>query len=213
MLSPIAIATWLSFCVPWAEPRLAAALIDAGSSGEPYMIADAAGRVEISASQTEAIQYLRARREKSDPDSKVEHTELYLGLTQIPLSALHALAIEPEVVLDKCANLEIGYTLFLNAYQLADKAEKNPWKRIALTYNYFRSNQKSYETSYSTAAIDYLKSGRWVLPANMTSGLYQSVAAEWSAGLASRQAMRQSSNPSSILIASRALSDEIRKSY
>lgn len=213
MLSPVALATWISFCIPWAEPSLTTALIEAGSGREPFLIADAGARKDIGRTQTEALDLLRARLRPAEPPSAPVFEELYIGLTQIPISAMRELAIDPEVALDICANLEIGYTLFLGAHQLAEKTEKNPWKRTSLAYNYFRTREKKYDTPYSTRATDYLKSGKLTLPATMNDTLYHAIAAEWSSGLASRHAMRQTTNPSSVLIASRNMADNARKQH
>ena len=64
------------------------------------------------------------------------------------------------MAIDKCANLEIGYTLFLSAYEEAGKKEKSPWKRLSAAYNYYRTGVLAFDTPYSKRATDYLMSGK-----------------------------------------------------
>lgn len=189
MLSPVALATWISFCVPWAEPRLAAALVIAGSGGDAYAIADVTGRLDTPTTHAAAIEKLRSRT-STDPANATQPTKpLYLGLTQIPLISLRTLSISPELALEKCANLEIGYSLFLHAYDAASKIEKDPWRRTALAYNYYRTGEKSFSTPYSKSAIDVLKAGNFANPASFNDPLRNIIAAEWSSGLLTRHAM------------------------
>jgi hypothetical protein len=204
MLSPIAIATWISFCVPWAEPRLAAALIDAGSGGEPFVITDSAGKAFVAKNQAEAIHHLR---NNSDPG------ERFLGLTQIPSSALAPLGLNPEHVLDKCTNLEVGYHLLTLAYEHAQKVEKSPWKTVSVAYSYYRNRQVLIDTPFARKATDHLMKAPIVQPAPMGSPLRHSIMAEWSAGLASRQGSLTRSPTLSALVESEALSQWARRQY
>ena len=209
MLTPVAIATWISFCVPWAEPRLLAALIEAGSAGDPYLIADDADGRNSPATQAAAIKTLRKRVAQEASPNKGSNA-LYLGLTQLPTRSLPALGVSPEVAIDKCANLEIGYTLFLSAYEEAGKKEKSPWKRLSAAYNYYRTGVMALDTPYSKRATDYLMSGKVIAAAAMTDPLYHSVAGEWSAGMATRHAMRPATDPAAVLIASGQLAQRTR---
>lgn len=201
MLSPIAISTWIAFCIPWAEPRLAAALIAAGSEGEPFLVTDGKDLRFAGKSAAESIRFLRSRT--ADPAGET----LYLGLTQIPSFALKEIGIAPEIALDKCSNLEIGYTLFLGAHSHASTVEKSPWKTTSVAYAYFRTRQTVIDAPYAKKATDYLMKEPLVPPAGMNDPIYHAVAAEWSAGMASRHSMRNPDPGKSLL----ALSGDIAK--
>lgn len=195
MLSPVALATWISFCTPWAEPRLLSALVAAGSEGEPFLVADAGGTTRVGRTLAEGIGHWRALQPKG---------EAYVGLTQIPVSRLASLGIHPETALDICANLEIGYHLLTSSYEMATKVEKSPWKTISVTYAIYRTNQPSIDSPYARKATDHLMKARPAAPAPLGSPLRHAIMAEWSAGLAMRQAARhQAPLPSPLTEASR----------
>lgn len=213
MLSPIAIATWIAFCIPWAEPRLAASLISAGSEGEPYLVTDGSGKSFVGKSPADGIRYMRQQAAESKAQSTPDTPPLYIGLMQIPSFALKQLGVDPEVAMDKCSNLEIGYTLFVAAHNHAGSVEKSPWKTLSVAYAYFRDRQNLIDTPYAKKATDYLMKAAIVAPAGMNDPIYHSVAAEWSAGLASRHSMRNGEPGKSLLVTSDDLTKWARMKY
>ncbi len=213
MLSPIALSTWIAFCIPWAEPRLAAALVTAGSAGEPYLVAGTNDEKFVGKTPAESVRYIRKRKSDAADTNKPAPTTLYIGLTQIPSFALQELGIDPEIALDKCSNLEIGYSIFLAAYSHAQTVEKSPWKTTSVAYNFYRNRQNVIDTPYAKRATDYLMQGTIVYPAGMNDPIYHSVAAEWSAGLAARHGMRVQQPGPSLLAESNEISQWARKKY
>lgn len=204
MLSPVAIATWISFCIPWAEPRLAAALVEAGSGGEPFVITEANGSPFKTATYAEAVRYARQLKPSG---------EVYLGLAQVPLSALNRMGLGPEHALDKCGSLELGYTLFLDAYAQAGKTEKSPWKTVSVAYSIYRDGQKLIDTPFGKKATDFLMKGTYAAPAAMDNPLRHGIVAEWSAGLASRQNAQNPSGKLSMLAEAEAIARWSRTRY
>lgn len=204
MLSPVEIATWVALCIPWADPRLASALVEAGSGREAYLVAEDTKPEFIGQTPRETILHLRAQS-KDAAANKSPPVQQYIGLMQIPTSALRDLGLESEAAIDKCTNLTVGYQLFLSAYDYAGKVEKSPWKRTAVAYNFYRNRQTAIETEYSKRAIDYLMKAPVNLPANMTAPIYHAVMAEWSAGLAYRHGTRQSQPRASLLAEAEAI--------
>jgi hypothetical protein len=198
MLSPVEIATWVALCIPWAEPRLASALVEAGSGREAYLVTEDAKPAFTGRTPRETIMHLRAQSKEANA-SKSPPLQQYIGLMQIPTSALRDLGLESEAAIDKCTNLAVGYQLFLSAYDYAGKVEKSPWKRTAVAYNFYRNRQTVIESEYSKRAVDYLMKAPETMPANMADPIYHSVMAEWSAGLANRQGSRQSQPRVSLL--------------
>lgn len=213
MLSPVALSTWIAFCVPWAEPRLAAALVAAGSAGEPYLVVDANDQKFVGKTPSESVRFIRKRTAKPTDTAKTAADTLYIGLTQIPSFALRELGIDPEIALDKCSNLEIGYSIFLAAYSHAQTVEKSPWKTTSVAYNFFRNRQSVIDTPYAKRATDYLMQGTVVSPAGMNDPIYHAVVAEWSAGLAARHAMRIQQPGPSLLAESSEITQWARKKY
>ena len=204
MLSPLALATWISVCTPWAEPRLLTALVVAGSGGDAFMITDGSEQPYIGNSQAEAVQHFRRLKPEG---------ELFIGLTQIPTSKLIALGLHPETALDTCSNLEIGYFLLTQAHKQASTVEKTPWKTVSVAYSIFRSGKVMIETPFARKATEYLMSGATVSPAPSTSPLRHGILQEWSAGLATRHAARYSAPRFAPLTESAMLADWSRKRY
>ena len=198
MLSPVEIATWVALCIPWADPRLASALIEAGSGGEAYLVTMDAEPAFTGRTPRETIMHLRAQSKDANA-GKLPPLQQYIGLMQIPTSALRDLGLESEAAIDKCTNLVVGYQLFLSAYDYAGKVEKSPWKRTAVAYNFYRNRQTVIETDYSKRAVDYLMKAPDSTPASMTDPIYHAVMAEWSAGLANRHGSRQNQPRVSLL--------------
>lgn len=198
MLSPIEIATWVALCIPWADPRLASALVEAGSGREANLVADDVKPAFIGRTPRETIMHLRAQSKDAAAQNAIP-AQQYIGLTQIPATALRDLGLESEAAIDKCTNLAVGYQLFLSAYDYAGKVEKSPWKRTAVAYNFYRNRQTVIETEYSKRAVDYLMKAPIIMPAAMTDPIYHAVIAEWSAGLANRHSGRQSQPRMSLL--------------
>jgi hypothetical protein len=204
MLSPLAVATWISICTPWAEPRLLAALVTAGSGGEPFMINAGTDQAYIGKSQADAIRYFRQLKPAG---------EVYLGLTQVPLSKLTALGIHPETALETCGNLEIGYHLFNTAHEQAEKSEKSPWKTTSVAYSIYRTGQIVVDSPFGKKATDYLMKSEVIHPASINSMLRHSIMAEWSAGIASRQASRHTRPRLAPLLESAAIVEWARNHY
>lgn len=196
MLTPIAVATWISMCIPWAEPRLAAALVAAGSGGEPLMIANAKGEPLVAKSLLEARAKLKELPAKD---------EVFIGLMQIPASSLDKAGIARDAALDTCGNLEIGYQLLTQSHAIAEKAERSPWKVLSIAFNHYRDGKILIDTPYSRKVVDYLMKSRVVDPAPSNSPLRHEVVAGWSAGLANRVASRTSSPRPSVLSESVAI--------
>lgn len=204
MLSPIAVATWISICTPWAEPRLLAALVAAGSGGEPYLISSATAPLFVGASYADVIRHFRQMKPSG---------EVYLGLAQIPLSKLKALGIHPETALETCGNLEIGYHLLNSAHEQAEKSEKSPWKTVSVAYSIYRSGQIIVDSPFGKKATDYLMKSEFAQPAPINSLLRHGIMAEWSAGLASRQAGRHTEPKLTPLLESTAIAAWARSHY
>ncbi len=204
MLSPVALATWISLCTPWAEPRLLTALVVAGSAGDPYLITDAADKPLASGSPKDALRVLRQLPAGS---------EAYIGLTQLPVSKLAALGLHPEAALDPCGNLEVGYQLLLNARAEAGKVEKSPWKTVSVAYSLYRSGKAVIDGPFARKATDHLMKGTTVAPAPLGSPLRYSILAEWSAGLAMREAARYGTPRPAPLVHSLAVARWARSQY
>lgn len=204
MLSPLVLATWISICTPWAEPRLLVALVMAGSGGEAFMVSDAAGQNFIGKTQAETSLHLRELK-PSD--------ELYIGLTQIPVSKLTTLGLHAETALDICSNLEIGYHLLTEAHMLAGNKEKSPWKRISAAYSIYRTGKAAIDSPFGRKATDYLMQAATLAPAPMNSPLRHALMSEWSSGLATRQANRYSTPQLSPLVESAAISSWARAQF
>lgn len=204
MLSPLALATWISICTPWAEPKLLTALVVAGSGGVPFLITEASGQSFEAKSQAELTTHYRQLKPEG---------EQFIGLTQIPASRLIAIGLHPEVAMDVCMNLEIGYHLFTIAHEQASKVEKSPWKTVSVAYSIYRSGQAVLDSPFARKATDHLMSGATLAPAPLNSPLRHGIIAEWSAAMATRQAGRYSSPRFSPLLESAAISEWARKQY
>lgn len=204
MLSPIAVATWISICTPWGEPRLLAALVTAGSGGQPYMISNANETLFVGKSSADAIRYFRQLKPSG---------EVYLGLAQVPLSKLKTMGIHPETALETCGNLEIAYHLFNAAHEQAEKSEKSPWKTTSVAYSIYRNGQIMVDSPFGKKATDYLMKSEFVQPASINSLLRHSILAEWSAGLASRHASRHTEPKLAPLLESTAIVAWARSHY
>lgn len=204
MLSPVAIATWISFCIPWAEPRLAAALVEAGSGGEAFLVAEANGQPFAAKTHAEAVRHVRQLKPSG---------EVYLGLAQVPLSSLNRMGLGAEHALDNCSSLELGYAMFLEAYEQARKVEKSPWKTLSVAYSIYRTRQKAIDTPFGKKATDFLMKGSMVNPAPSGSPLRHGIAAEWSAGLVSRQSIQNAGKKSTLLTESEAITRWARDHY
>lgn len=161
-----------------------AALVAAGSDNRPYLIRTAAGSEYAGKSTADAINHLR---NKVKPDDG----ETYLGIAQIPASRLKAMGINPETALDICASLEIGHLLLADAYGKASRIEKSPWKTVSAAYSIFRDGKASIDSPFAKKATSYLLSGATTPPAGPDHPMRHAIIAEWSAGMASRQASRQ----------------------
>ena len=204
MLSPIAVATWISICTPWAEPRLLAALVTAGSGGHPFMVSTGEDQAYVGKSQAEAIRYFRQLKPTG---------EVYLGLTQVPLSKLTALGIHPETALETCGNLEIGYHLLNTAHEQAANSEKSPWKTASVAYSIYRTGRVVVDSPFGKKATDYLMKAEITHPASINSMLRHSIMAEWSSGLAARQASRHTQPRLAPLLESTAIVEWARNHY
>lgn len=200
MLDAVAIATWISVCIPWAEPRLAAALVVAGSGGEPLMITSLGKAPVVPGSRKEAYALIAATRNE----------QVLVGLTQIPGRTLDAAGLPRETALDACGNLEIGYQVLMQAYEQAKKAERSPWKQVSLAFNLFRDGKLQIETPYSKKVVEHLMTASSIAPAPMNSALRHEVVAAWSAGLATRTASQAKAPQLSILAESSAIASWAR---
>jgi hypothetical protein len=109
--------------------------------------------------------------------------------------------------------LEVGYHLLTMAYEHAQKVEKSPWKTASVAYSYYRNKQVLVDTPFARKATDHLMKAPIVQPAPMGSPLRHSIMAEWSAGLASRQASLTRTPMLSALTESEALSQWARRQY
>lgn len=168
MLEPTILATWISLCIPWADPTLATALATAGSRAEPYLIADAQGNARTAASLQDGIRQLRG----GDGGK-----ELYIGLTQLPSSRLRALGVPLEVALEPCSNLTLGWQLWEEAHAYARTRQATPMKALSLAFSWYRTRQDVLETPYSKQATDMILSFQPVPPAPFGSRLYHEIAA------------------------------------
>lgn len=204
MLSPVAIATWISLCIPWAEPRLAAALVEAGSGGQPFLVTETNGQPFAAKSYAEAVRYVRQLKPSG---------EVYLGLAKVPLSSLRQIGLSAEHGLDNCGSLELGYAMFLNAYEQAGKIQKSPWKMTSVAYAIYRDRQKVVDTPFGKKATDFLMNAAVVSPAPTDSPLRFAILAEWSAGLASRQSTQHPGENLSLLTESEAIARWARRRY
>lgn len=165
MLSPIALATWIAFCMPGADSAIAFAMVMAGSGGNPDLITDAQG-------QTRKLQDLK----------NVNAEELFIGLTQIPVSQLKARGIPMTVALHRCANLAIGWHLWSEAHTTAKGQQPTQWKAVSLAASIYRENRAVLETPYSKKVTDLAIAHVPVAPAPHGSRLYNEVAADWANG-------------------------------
>ncbi len=168
------------------------------------MISDASGQPFVGNSQAEATRHFRELK----PDA-----ELFIGLTQIPVSKLSALGLHAEVAMDVCDNLEIGYYLLLQAHEQAIKIEKSPWKTLSVAYSIFRSGKPAIDSVFAKKATDYLMSGVTTAPAPLSSPLRHGIMGEWSAAMATRQGARYNTPRLAPLIESAAIVEWTRKHY
>jgi len=179
MLTPIALATWISFCIPSADTALATALVMAGSGGDPTLVTDATGLT-----QGRAV----LRQDSQD--------EFYIGLAQIPASQLRAMGIPLEVALNNCTNLTLGWSLWSEAHTYAKTKQPTKWKAVSLAFSWYRSRQPVLETPFSKKATDLAIAYVPVAPAAFGSRFYNEVAATWANGQA--QLLRLESSGSSL---------------
>lgn len=161
-----------------------AALAIAGSGNQPYLVRSASGGEYAGSSMSDAVRHFRTM-------DKSGAGEIHLGLTQIPVSRLRALGINPEAALDICANLEIGHALLAEAHEKASRIEKSPWKTVAAAYSLYRDGKASIDSAFARKATDRLLAGTHTPPASLDSPIRHAIVAEWSAGLAARQASWQ----------------------
>lgn len=197
MFSAVAIATLISVCTPWAEPRLLAALVMAGSEGQANLVIDSAGERHVGKSKAEAMRHIAGYK---------SNDELFIGLTQIPRTRLLQFGVPPEQALDACSNLQIGYQIFMNAYDQAAKVEKSPWKTTALAYSIYRDQRAAVDSPFATKATQYLMTAPAVAPAGMNDPLRHQILALWSANLASIHSARYATPRLSPLTESAAIS-------
>ncbi len=169
MISPVLVATWIAYCVPFSEPLLVNALVQAGSAGDPWLVSDASGKKLGGATEAESAAILR--------DTPAA-TELYVGLAQIPRSSMRQLGIPAEIALDACTNLRIAYQLFTAAHDYAGTLEKSPWKTLGLAFSWYRTHQRALDGDYVTKAVELVRKGSWGSPAPYGSRMYFAVAAE-----------------------------------
>lgn len=165
MLSPIALATWIAFCMPGADSAIAFAMVMAGSGGNPDLITDAQGQ---------------PRKMKDLKNANAE--ELYVGLTQIPARQLKARGIPVELALHRCTNLAIGWQLWSEAHTAAKVQQPTQWKAVSLAASIYRENRAVLETPYSKKLTDLAIAHVPVAPAPHGSRLYNEVAADWANG-------------------------------
>ena len=208
MVSPAELATLIALCVPWGEPQLVAALVEGGSGREPYLLSSSTGVLASPRTSREAAQQLADL--SSGTTGSAQESDVFIGLAQIPLTSLRKSKLDPALALNKCTNLEIGYHLLLDAYQIAAKTERSPWKRTSLAYNYYREQRPVQETAYSKRVADYLTKVATARPAKMTDPIYHAALAEWSAGLAARQSRQTLESGQPALISSQALASRSR---
>lgn len=168
MFEPVVLATWISLCIPWADPTVAAALATAGSNAHPYLVAETNGATTKADSLREGI--ARLREKSSAP-------ELFIGLTQLPASHLRTLGIPLEVALEPCANLTLGWQFWQEAHAYARTRQSTPMKAISLAFSWYRLRQDILETPYSKQATDLIMSFQPVAPAPFGSRTYQEIAA------------------------------------
>jgi hypothetical protein len=165
MLSPIALATWIAFCMPGADNAIAFAMVMAGSGGNPDLITDAQGQVR-------KVKDLKG----------AEANDLYVGLTQVPVRQLKARGIPVEIALHRCANLAIGWHVWSEAHTTAKIQQPTQWKAVSLAFSIYRENRAVLETPFSKKATDLAIAHRPVAAAPHGSRLYNEVAADWANG-------------------------------
>lgn len=186
MLGPVELVTLIAFCVPWADPGVAYALVMAGSGGTPWRITHADGRVTDAASVREALSALEAVGTASGQPNAPS----YVGLMQVPFDPARDSADTGAVLLDKCANIAIGYQRYVAAWDAAAKYDKVAGPRTAIALNLYRTAQPLRQSPYATAAADWMGKPVPAKPAAMTDPIYHKVLAEWSAGIAARHGAR-----------------------
>jgi hypothetical protein len=199
MFEPVVLATWISLCIPWADPTVAAALATAGSNAHPYLVAEANGATTRADSLREGIERLR---DKNDGTA-----ELYIGLTQLPASRLRAFGIPLEVALEPCANLTLGWQFWEEAHAYARTRQGTPMKAISLAFSWYRTRQEILDTPYSKQATDLILSFRPVSPAPFGSRTYLEIAAAAANGRAQLQRLE---SPGSALGSALALAGQAR---
>ena len=166
MFDAVALATWIAFCIPSADPAIATALVMAGSGGAPALIADKEG------------QALPARTAlQADQDT-------YVGLTQIPAKQLRARGIPLIVALNPCVNLMLGWQLWSTAHLRAKVQQPSQWKAVSLAFSMYHDHQAVLETPFSKKATDLAIKHVPVAPARPGSRLYNEVASVWANGQA-----------------------------
>jgi len=180
MLTPIILATWISVCLPQADPVLAHALVAAGSEGEPLIVMDADGQKLPGSKAPELVAAM-----KTTPADK----ELYVGLVQIPRSSLKSLGIPDDLALDPCINLQVGYQLYSAARDFAGTVEKTPKKMLGMSFNYFRTRQKLVDGPYAQKAVAAVDAPKLVSPAPFGTRLYMGIAAQAAASNARLMAL------------------------
>lgn len=176
MLSPAEIATLIAICTPWAEARLAGALIHAGSEGRPTLLIDNEGK-EFELSRAESHRLLL---QMNNAGTMIR----FAGLAQVPLKVFSTTEKPIDTVLDNCTNLHIGYSLWLQAYEKASRLRSAPWQRLAVAFNIYRTGLPELETEYSSRAINYLKSGAIGTAAHAGEATHSAVIRDWAAGQA-----------------------------
>lgn len=168
------------------------------------MVTDASEPSFIGKKQADATLHLRNLKPTGD---------VYIGLTQIPVSKLTALGLNAENALDICSNLEIGYYLLTEAHAQASKIEKSPWKTASVAYSIYRTGKASIDSPYGRKATDHLMQAATVAPAPLNSPLRHALMSQWSSGLATRQGGLYSFPRLSPLVESNAISSWARAQF
>lgn len=182
MMEPALVAAWIAFCIPWADPLIAAALVHAGSGGEPYLVTDAAGKTFAGKTAAEADAY--ARRQAASGG------ELYLGLAQVPLSTLRQEGYRTDDGLDRCGSLDIGYQSFSAIYQATLAREKTPARALPPAFAYYRTRSYAADAEFARKAAEYVLKNQTPAPVPLSLGQRQDMFREWAAGLAQRMGHR-----------------------
>lgn len=183
MLDAVAVATWIALCIPMADPLIVGALVHAGSEGDPLLVTDASGKAFSGKSLAEAVAHAESLEAAGAK-------EIYLGLAQVPLSALKPIGLNADDGLDKCGSLEIGYESFIAAFNYARTIEKTPAKTLAAAFAFYRTRTIAVDLPYAKKATEFVLAKKMPGPAPLKNRQRQEMFAEWAAGFAQRLAHR-----------------------